>query len=213
MYNLKIRLKSLFLGILSCLLVLGFYSPVLGGVAPQVTPSQMAQDVDLSDLNKAIATQLQTAKSALLAQNPEMSTTGLKSYVAVMSPANVVPAAPRTNARGVVGAVLSGDRLIVRGSFRELSSGLRDYTVDPVSPPNPNITSAFHIHRGMPSENGPFQYALTIMLDEMGRGGSAMGEYTLTTEQLEALNNGMLYVDLHTTRNRAGELRAVLAPS
>jgi hypothetical protein len=141
-----------------------------------------------------------------------MSTLGMTSYVAILSRHDVVPTPPMTNASGAAGAVLVGDRLVIRSSFRNLSSPLRDYATDPVDPPNPNITSAVHIHQGNPDENGPFQYALEVTLDETGRGGSAQGEYRLTSEQIQALNAGQLYVDLHTTRNRGGELRGILMP-
>lgn len=213
MHSIKIRLKSLLLGILSCFLVIGLSSPVLGITSQAIGFSQNreARSPIHAGLNKEIDTNLQVAKSVLLAQG--MSESSLKTYVAVMSPDNVVPNSPNTSAGGVVGAVLAGDRLVVRGSFRDLSSAMRDYASDPTDPPNPNITSAFHIHRGMSSENGPFQYALTVMMNDSGRGGSAMGDYTLTPEQREALDNGMLYVDLHTTRYRTGELRAALMPS
>ena len=117
-----------------------------------------------------------------------------------------------TPARGAVGAVLSGNRLVVRGSFKMLTSDMRDYATDPVNPPNPSITSAFHIHQGTPMENGPFQYALDVTLDDTERSGSAMGEYTLTEEQMRALADNRLYVDIHTTENRGGELRGTLMP-
>ncbi|MDX2211847.1 MAG: CHRD domain-containing protein [Oculatellaceae cyanobacterium bins.114] len=219
MLTWKIWLKRIGLAVVSCLLIVGFHSPVFGKMTAQVTQPLVQQSAEQqAEQQSAIASSfkeeananLQTVKSVLMAQG--MPSSGLKTYVAMMSKTNVVPATPQTQALGTVGAVLSGDRLIVRGSFRNLSSPLRDYAIDPVNPPNPNITSAFHIHRGMASENGPFQYALTVMLDDTGRSGSAMGEYTLTAEQLTALENNMLYVDLHTTRNRAGELRAVLMP-
>lgn len=194
------------LGVLACLFLVGVASPALSRVVSP-PPSQVAP---LPDSIQAMADDLQTASSQLLAQG--VASDRLISYGAVLRSDTVVPNAPMTSARGAVGAVLSGNRLVVRGHFKNLSSPLRDYATDPVSPPNPNITSAFHLHRGMMTENGPFQYALAVMLDESGRGGMAMGEYTLTEEQLQALNNGMLYVDLHTTQNRAGELRGILMP-
>ncbi|MGB3790205.1 MAG: CHRD domain-containing protein [Phormidesmis sp.] len=130
-----------------------------------------------------------------------------------MTESNVVASSLKnTPARGAVGAVLSGNRLIVRGSFKMLSSDMRNYATDPVNPPNADITSAFHIHQGTPMENGPFQYALNVMLDDDGRSGSAMGEYTLTEEQMQALASNQLYVDIHTTKNRGGELRGTLMP-
>ncbi|HSM81749.1 MAG TPA: CHRD domain-containing protein [Nodosilinea sp.] len=161
-------------------------------------------------LGEQIDANLAAAAAPLLAQGAADGS--IVTYVAMLSGQNVVPNTPMTEARGVVGAALAGDRLVVRGSFRELSSAMRDYATDPVDPPNPNITSAFHVHRGSPSENGPFQYALEVTMNASGRGGSATGDYTLTPEQLQALQDGLLYIDLHTTRNRAGELRGILMP-
>lgn len=133
-------------------------------------------------------------------------------YVAILSSNNVVPKAPSTSATGVAAATLVGERLIVRGDFSRLSSALRDYATDPVSPPNPNITSAAHIHQGEPSQNGPFQYALTVTLKQNEGSGRLAGNYTLTSEQLQALSDGKLYIDIHTKQNRAGELRGILRP-
>ncbi|NEQ32156.1 MAG: CHRD domain-containing protein [Leptolyngbya sp. SIO4C5] len=208
------KIRFLLLGGLTCLclVVSGWLSPVLGRTVAAV-PSTVSpvMQANMSDgfWGQAINSNLQQARSVLMAQGA--TDNSLMSYVAVMSEENVVPNSPDTLARGAVGAVLSGDRLVVRGSFNYLSSPMRNYATDPVSPPNPNITSAFHIHQGSPSENGPFQYALDVTLDtEMS--GSAMGEYTLTPEQLQALSSNRLYVDIHTTQNRGGELRAILMP-
>ncbi|WP_019503000.1 CHRD domain-containing protein [Pseudanabaena sp. PCC 6802] len=150
----------------------------------------------------------QEAARVLLAQNPGMT---FRQFTAVMTGKKVVPSPAETSAWGSVGAVLSSDnRLIVRGQFSNLSSPLRDYATDPATPPNPNVTTAIHIHKGMANQNGPFQYALTVTLDADNLSGKISGEYTLTPEQLQALDNGMLYVDLHTKGNRGGELRGIL---
>jgi hypothetical protein len=132
-------------------------------------------------------------------------------FVALLQGEQVVPPTA-TSATGAAGAVLAGNRLVVRGDFGTLSSQLRDYATDPVAPPNPNITSAVHIHRGAPNQNGPFQYALTVTLGGDRLGGRLAGEFTLTAEQLQALAAGNLYVDVHTQQNRGGELRGVLRP-
>ena len=208
MKNVQRVVLNCLLGALTCLFLVGVSSPAFSRVATPAAPAA-AQSTSLPAALEALATNLKSAESTLLAQG---MTGNMMSYGAILRPSNVVPTAPMSMARGAVGAVLSGNRLVVRGSFNNLSSPLRDYATDPGSPPNPNITSAFHIHRGMPSENGPFQYALQVMMNDNGMGGMAMGEYTLTDEQLQALNNGMLYVDLHTTRNRGGELRGILMP-
>ncbi|WP_225885399.1 CHRD domain-containing protein [Leptolyngbya sp. KIOST-1] len=197
-------------------MVLFLYSPLVSrGVAQSPLGAPRATLAAPAEASFAVGQQLDAnlaaATAPLLAQGP--SSGSIVTYIAMLSSQNVVPNAPMTEARGVVGAALAGDRLVVRGSFRELSSALRDYATDPVDPPNPNITSAFHIHRGSPSENGPFQYALEVTMNSTGRGGSATGDYRLTPEQIQALQNGLLYVDLHTTRNRGGELRGILMPA
>ncbi len=204
MRNLTKKMRWLLMGTFTCLLLTGLLDSTWRS-AIAALPTSSANNF----LAQADAT-VQQAQKVLIAQGS--SRNSLTSYVAVMSGNNVVPADPKTMARGAVGAALSGNRLIVRGSFRNLSSPLRDYASDPVNPPNTNITSAFHIHQGTPDENGPFQYALEVTLNPTNRGGSARGEYTLTTEQAQALANGRLYVDIHTTKNRGGELRGILMP-
>lgn len=204
-------IRPLLLGLLSCLLTIGLHTPWLGtSIAANAAERSIAVITPGFSLDRIAQANTAQAESVLLAQGAAKS--DLKTYVAKMSAKETVPTRANSTAWGTVGAALAGNRLIVRGSFRDLSSPMRNYATDPVSPPNPNITSAFHIHRGMATENGPFQYALQVMADDTGLTGSAMGEYTLTAEQLDALNKGMLYVDLHTTKNRAGELRAVLMP-
>lgn len=194
------------------LLAVGLSSPAWARLMTLPPEAAVSTPALAQTLGQQVDANLAAARSTLLAQG--MPLQPMMTYVAILTPQEVVPNAPRSSdARGVVGAVLAGDRLVVRASFRELSSGLRNFQTDPVDPPNPNITSAFHIHRGSPMENGPFQYALEVMLNEMGMGGDARGEFTLTAEQLQALNDGMLYLDLHTTRYRGGELRGILMPS
>ncbi len=185
-----------FLGLMSCLWLTAIATPVWSQ-SPTVEPINQHLMADLRE-------------ATLVAQNTGMGPMDLSQrYVAILTAEGVVPNMPMTDARAVAGAVLVGDRLIVRGDFSSLSSALRDYTSDPVTPPNPNITSAVHIHRGEPGKNGPFQYALTVMLNSSGLGGRLMGEYTLSTEQLQALQAGNLYMDFHTKKNRAGELRGM----
>jgi hypothetical protein len=174
------------------------------------------------DFSPAIALDLsghlQDAEMALLAQaqpapQPTTPTTApLKRYVAVMTRGEIVPSAVSTRAFGAAGAVLVGDRLVIRGDYSNLTSPLRDYATDPLNPPNPNITSGIHLHQGDPTKNGPFQYALEVQPGADQLSGRFRGEYTLTPTQLEALGNGTLYVDLHTKQNRGGELRGILKP-
>ena len=205
------QFRHLLLGLATCLAVVVFCAPSFSYSLPteSATSSQFRQLDSEFFIPAENQANIQEAKATLLALGMNSFTT----YVAPMRENNVVPdISEDTYARGAVGAVLSGNRLIVRGSFKTLSSDLRDYASDPVSPPNSDITSAFHIHEGLSMENGPFQYALDVTLDDTGRGGSAMGEFTLTPEQVEALADNRLYVDIHTTKNRGGELRGTLMP-
>jgi CHRD domain len=215
MFRERKNLRNSLIALATCLFVTVLYSPIMGRVMAQApaavsAASWSAASSDTFVLGEQIDANLTAATAPLLAQGLNEP---IVTYIAMLSGQNIVPKAVMTDARGVVGAALSGNRLVVRGSFRELTSAPRDYATDPLDPPNPNITSAFHVHRGSPTENGPFQYALEVTLNANGRGGSAMGDYTLTPEQLQALQNGMLYIDFHTTRYRAGELRGILMPA
>lgn len=199
----KQLLRNLILGAIACLVTvsISFFS--------QPAQSQQASTVTLQTSQPELQA-LSEAEGALIAQG--MESRSFTRYVAALSQNQVVPMTPSSSAFGAAGAVLVGDRLIVRGDFSNLSSPLRDYATDPLNPPNPNVTSGVHIHRGEPSGNGPFQYALQVSPGESGLRGRFMGEYTLTSEQLQALANGKLYVDIHTKQNRAGELRGIFKP-
>uniref|UniRef100_A0A832H5Z9 CHRD domain-containing protein n=1 Tax=Oscillatoriales cyanobacterium SpSt-402 TaxID=2282168 RepID=A0A832H5Z9_9CYAN len=201
MNKTKRTLWNCFLSVMTCLFVVGTATPSFSKtdfypMVSAVLPVQEATNQDFV--------------ADWLAQGMMDNTT--KRYEAVLSSKNVVPNAPSTSATGNVRAMLKGDRLIVQGSFTNLSSPLRNYVTDPVDPPNPKITSAAHIHRGDPAQNGPFQYALKVELNQSGMGGRLMGVYSLTSEQRQALSEGKLYVDIHTQKNRVGELRGILQP-
>ncbi|MBW4579884.1 MAG: CHRD domain-containing protein [Tildeniella nuda ZEHNDER 1965/U140] len=219
---------NLMLGIMTCLILVSLSTPAMSqGTATLWSASTKTFNrAAIAPSSEAIATQLsmhlQAAETVLLAQAEPApapttetapmtgTTTGttIVRYVAVMSGKAVAPSAS-TYAFGSAGAALIGNRLVIRGDYSGLSSPLRDYATDPVNPPNPNITSGIHVHRGEPSKNGPFQYALTVEPAANQLSGRFMGEYTLTEEQLQALTNGTLYMDLHTKQNRAGELRGI----
>jgi len=138
------------------------------------------------------------AATQVLAQSSGQATT-FQRFSAQLVGDTVVPVPAMTPAAGAVGAVLSGNRLVVRGAFRRLTAQLRDYATDPLNPPNPNITSAIHIHRGSPQENGPFLYALTVQTAGNGLTGTFGGEYTLNNEQVALLNSGNLYSSCHVS--------------
>jgi len=199
-------LFGIFLGIITC-----FFAVSIAAPSQSITPTINSVNMQLLSNEASLISYQQQAESVLIAQD-SMSSQGsyLKRFVAVLSGDDVYPTPAMTFATGAVGAALNGNRLIVRGDFRGLSSPLRDYATDPVSPPNPKITSGVHMHRGTPKENGPFQNTLEVQIEPNGLNGRVKGEFTLTDEQLQALNNGTLYIDLHAKSFRAGELRGVL---
>ena len=197
----KSILFNLAIGLLTCLFLVGVAAPTFSKNAP--TPLQQ------SLIQQSLALNLEKAEM-VLAQEPAATASPFTRYVAVMQGGEVVPSSSNYSF-GAAGAVLVGNRLVMRGDFGNLTSKLRDYATDPLTPPNPKVTSAIHIHRGEPKKNGPFQYALEVETMN-GESGRFRGEYTLTDEQVQALTSGKLYVDLHTKQYRAGELRGALKP-
>ena len=198
-------LLNVALGFLTCLFLVGVVSPSFSKTAPTASEPAVIQ--------QSLESNLAQAKAVLMAQDSSTapSTSTFKSYVAVLQTKPVVPTPSSNNSFASSGAVLVGNRFIVRGDYSNLTSSLRDYATDPLNPPNPNITSGIHMHRGEPGKNGPFQQALTV--EPSGdRSGRFRGDYTLTDEQLQALSAGNLYVDLHTKQNRGGELRGAFKP-
>ncbi|MBE9222689.1 CHRD domain-containing protein [Cyanobacterium stanieri LEGE 03274] len=136
---------------------------------------------------------------------------GFKVMTAMLSGNNIYPQPVTSNAGGVAVAILSeNNTLMVYGSFNGLSSPLRDYESDPLNPPNPDVTSAVHLHLGTPEENGTFVDALSVTTSENGLSGLFTGTYQLSDEQVMALGEGNLYIDIHTTMNRGGELRGII---
>lgn len=202
------------LALITCLALIGLASP---SFSTQTTQPEWVNQQLVSNLQQAESASTYPCSGAIAQSTPLQTSptqpTPIARYVAVLTSGDVVaPASLSSLAFGAAGAALVGDRLVMRGDFSGLSSPLRDYATDPVSPPNPNITSGIHIHRGEKGKNGPFQYALTVEPAQNRTSGRFSGEYTLTSEQLQALSNGTLYVDLHTKQNRAGELRGILRP-
>jgi len=65
-----------------------------------------------------------------------------------------------------------------------------------------------HIHRGAKGTNGP----VIVPLDKNGDTYSAPAGRKLTAQQIEDLKKGNLYVNVHTARNKGGEVRGQLQP-
>ena len=110
-------------------------------------------------------------------------------YRARLSP---MPTTPQTVTEilgeGEVILTLSGNTLEVSGTFSDMSS----------------IATGAHLHNGPPAQPGPVVHTLEI--DE-AIGGEISASLELTDEQVEALRNNALYVQVHSVNNAPGELR------
>ncbi|MCB0632526.1 MAG: CHRD domain-containing protein [Saprospiraceae bacterium] len=110
-----------------------------------------------------------------------------------------------TPAHGMITASLDGNVLTVEGSFSGLSG---DFASD--------VAGGSHIHLAYAGQNGGIQIRLNATLDEDLHGGDYLPEnntFTLTEEQLQALTERRLYVNIHSTASRSGELRGQLLPA
>ena len=65
-----------------------------------------------------------------------------------------------------------------------------------------------HIHRGAKGTNGP----VIVPLDKNGDTYTVPAGRKLTQAQIDDLKKGNLYVNVHTNRNKGGEVRAQLQP-
>jgi hypothetical protein len=65
-----------------------------------------------------------------------------------------------------------------------------------------------HIHRGAKGANGP----VIVPLDKNGDTYSVPAGRKLTADQLKDLKAGNLYVNVHTAKNKGGEVRGQLNP-
>ena len=112
-----------------------------------------------------------------------------ETYRARLSP---MPTNPQTVAtiigEGEVILTLSGNTLSVQGSFEGMSSA----------------ATAAHVHNGPPAQPGPVVQTLTISTMSSGE---ISGVLELSNEQVTALRNNELYIQVHSEGNPPGELR------
>ncbi len=110
-------------------------------------------------------------------------------YRARLSP---MPTTPQSVAditgEGEVILTLNGNALSVEGNFSGMSSA----------------TTMGHIHNGPPAQPGPVVHRLEVTA---APNGNISAELELTDEQVSALRNNELYVQIHSENNAPGELR------
>ena len=113
---------------------------------------------------------------------------------------------------GAIGVKLSGAEEVPplnvsgsgSGSFRVAEDGT---ITGSVSTKDVQGTMA-HIHRGAMGTNGP----VIVPLDKNGDTYSVPAGRKLTPQQIDDLKKGNLYVNVHTNRNKGGEVRGQLKP-
>ena len=118
-----------------------------------------------------------------------MSVRAQEVYRARLSP---MPTTPQSVAditgEGEVILTLNGNALSVEGNFSGISSA----------------TTMGHIHNGPPAQPGPVIHRLEVTA---ALSGNISAELELTDEQVTALRNNELYVQIHSENNAPGELR------
>ncbi len=100
-----------------------------------------------------------------------------------------------SDASGRATVILKGNRLIVNGTYKKLSSDPRFVAGTPA-----------HIHRGAEGTNGPILLKLDLVQPEK-RTGAFKLRTELTDAQVDDLKAGLYYINLHSQSNPAGELR------
>lgn len=110
-----------------------------------------------------------------------------------------------SQASGRIDATLEDNTLIITGSFSGLGS---DFNV--------NIAGGSHVHMAYAGQNGGIVLRLNATLSDDLRSGEYTAEnntFTLSEEEIDALQARQLYVNIHTTASPSGELRGQLLPA
>jgi len=110
-----------------------------------------------------------------------------------------VTAASVTGSSGNVTATLSGKKLTVSGSFEKLAS--------PATEANLFMGPAM----GARNYPGTALFKLTVMKEGDGKSGTITGMVDLTTEQVDALKKGKIYLQVHSEGSPTGHLVGWLA--
>jgi len=135
------------------------------------------------------------SSSSLFAQNNESET-----FRAFLSGANEVSPV-FTTASGLVTLELSGDELTITGSFEGL-----------VAPIEPVGGTGVHIHLGFTGQNGPVEISLDPELSNGNTAGTFDQTVEVSADQIEAMQNRQLYVNIHSERYPSGEIRGQILP-
>ncbi len=113
-------------------------------------------------------------------------------FRARLSPLPVTPQTVNSiTGGGEVTAVLDGNTLTVKGTFKGLST----------------VATGAHLHNGPKAIPGPSVHALEI---STATAGEINGTITLSADQVAALQGEAMYVQIHSEGNANGEIRGWL---
>ncbi len=105
---------------------------------------------------------------------------------------------------GMITASLTGNTLSVSGSFQNL---IGDFDAA--------IGGGSHIHKNIAGRNGGVEIVINASVDSDLKGGAyeaSENTFELTEEQVMALENRELYINIHSTLFPSGEIRGQLLP-
>ncbi|NJK82809.1 MAG: CHRD domain-containing protein, partial [Saprospiraceae bacterium] len=104
-----------------------------------------------------------------------------------------------TAASGAAAIEIRGNEMVFTGSFSNLEG---DFAAD--------VAGGAHIHLAMAGQNGGITFPLVATVAENLRSAvfeAAQNTFTLTEEQLAALQGRRFYINIHSQRSRSGEIR------
>ena len=113
----------------------------------------------------------------------------IETYRARLSPMPTTPQTVTTiTGEGEVLLTLNGHTLSIQGNFKGMSS----------------VATMAHIHNGPPAQPGPVIHQIGV---SAASAGEISAELELTDQQITALRNDSLYIQIHSDNNPPGELR------
>lgn len=122
-------------------------------------------------------------------------------FLANLSGLNELPPTESTGS-GAIKAELLNNVLTVTGSFAGLTGDF-----------NKNIAGGSHLHNGVNGSNGGIILNLKASVNADNKSGffaADSNSFVLTADQLNLLNSGSLYANVHTTTSAGGEIRGQL---
>lgn len=109
-----------------------------------------------------------------------------------------------TAGRGRMMGEYTGNKLILHGSFNQLSGKV-----------NTAIAGGAHLHAALAGSNGPIVYPLSMAFAADSTGGlfpAAQNVFTISGSAFDTLAKRMIYLNIHTTYAGSGEIRGQLLP-